>query len=200
MKFSRKSPIQARSTQLVADVLTAAARVLARDGLARFTTTRVAEEAGVSVGSLYQYFPDKVALLYRLQVDEWARTAATLEALAARPSGGDDAEVRLRHVTRTFFASERAEAPLRAALDAMAPTWAATSEAARTRARAEALGAAFVAELVPDHPDPPFATRLLLTTLAAMGRAVGDDPALAPERTADAVVTGLLASLRHDAR
>jgi AcrR family transcriptional regulator len=50
---SRKQPKQARSEQLVSDILTAAAQVLARDGAHRFTTARVAEKAGVSVGSLY---------------------------------------------------------------------------------------------------------------------------------------------------
>ncbi|MEO7110970.1 MAG: helix-turn-helix domain-containing protein, partial [Polyangiaceae bacterium] len=55
---ARKTPIQDRSTQVVDDILEAAIRVLIREGGARFTTVRVAEEAGVSVGSLYQYFPN----------------------------------------------------------------------------------------------------------------------------------------------
>ena len=74
----RKAPQQARSSQMVADILEAALRVLAREGAARFTTVRVAEEAGVSVGSLYQYFPNKEALLYRLQTDEWQSTGSLL--------------------------------------------------------------------------------------------------------------------------
>ena len=62
----RKRPGQARSKQLVADILEAATRVLGRDGARRFTTARVAEAAGVSVGSLYQYFPSKEALVAAL--------------------------------------------------------------------------------------------------------------------------------------
>ena len=74
----RKSPRQARSTQLVSDILEAAVRVLAREGARRFTTARVADEAGVSVGSLYQYFPNKEAILFRLQTDEWMQTGELL--------------------------------------------------------------------------------------------------------------------------
>lgn len=53
----RKRPRQARSARLVTSILKAAVRVLEREGAQKFTTARVAEEAGVSVGSLYQYFP-----------------------------------------------------------------------------------------------------------------------------------------------
>jgi AcrR family transcriptional regulator len=71
---SRKQPKQARSADLVAAVLDAAIQVLAKEGAQRFTTARVAEKAGVSVGSLYQYFPNKAAILFRLQSDEWRQT------------------------------------------------------------------------------------------------------------------------------
>ena len=80
---ARKRPRQERSERLVADVLEAAVRVLAREGAQRFTTARVAEEAGVSVGSLYQYFPNKEAILFRLQSDEWNQTGALLESILA---------------------------------------------------------------------------------------------------------------------
>ena len=76
---ARKRPVQARSARLVADILEAAARVLAREGARHFTTVRVAEEAGVSIGSLYQYFPSKEALLFRLQTDEWQDTWGVLD-------------------------------------------------------------------------------------------------------------------------
>jgi AcrR family transcriptional regulator len=59
----RKSPIQARSTASVDAILKATVQVLLRVGKERLTTTRVAARAGVSVGTLYQYFPNKSALL-----------------------------------------------------------------------------------------------------------------------------------------
>ena len=59
----RKSPVQARSTASVDAILHATIQVLLRVGKERLTTTRVAHRAGVSVGTLYQYFPNKSALL-----------------------------------------------------------------------------------------------------------------------------------------
>jgi AcrR family transcriptional regulator len=59
----RKSPVQARSTASVDAILEATIQVLLQVGKERLTTTRVALRAGVSVGTLYQYFPNKSALL-----------------------------------------------------------------------------------------------------------------------------------------
>ena len=67
---SRKQPRQQRSAALVSAVLDAAVQVLTREGAARFTTARVAERAGVSIGSLYQYFPDKDAVMLALLARE----------------------------------------------------------------------------------------------------------------------------------
>ncbi|QEL26786.1 TetR/AcrR family transcriptional regulator [Bosea sp. F3-2] len=59
----RKQPRQARSRATVEAVIEAGARVLSEQGWTGFTTNKVAEAAGVSIGSLYQYFPDKVSLV-----------------------------------------------------------------------------------------------------------------------------------------
>jgi AcrR family transcriptional regulator len=59
----RKSPVQARSTASVQAILDATIQVLLTIGKDRLTTTRVAHRAGVSVGTLYQYFPNKSALV-----------------------------------------------------------------------------------------------------------------------------------------
>ena len=69
----RKTPVQARSTASVDAILKATVQVLLRVGKEKLTTTRVAARAGVSVGTLYQYFPNKSALLrtaLRLHVEE----------------------------------------------------------------------------------------------------------------------------------
>jgi AcrR family transcriptional regulator len=59
----RKSPVQARSTASVDAILEATIQVLLSEGKERLTTTKVALRAGASVGTLYQYFPNKSALL-----------------------------------------------------------------------------------------------------------------------------------------
>ena len=59
----RKEPRQARSRATVDAIVQAGARVLGNQGWAGFTTNKVAEVAGVSIGSLYQYFPDKLSLI-----------------------------------------------------------------------------------------------------------------------------------------
>lgn len=63
---ARKTPRQARSTTTVEAIFEATIQVLLAEGPMRLTTTRVAERAGVSVGSLYQYFPNKQALFHAL--------------------------------------------------------------------------------------------------------------------------------------
>src|SRR5262249_42497118 len=107
----RKLPVQRRSARMVDDILAAAIRVLEREGAQRFTTIRVAAQAGISVGSLYQYFPNKQAILYQLQVGEWQQTSAAIDAIVTDRSRSP--EQRLRDTIRWFFHSECEEAPLR---------------------------------------------------------------------------------------
>lgn len=63
---ARKQPSQTRSKALVDALIQTTARVLLRDGWQALTTNRIARDAGVSVGSLYQYFPNKESLLLAL--------------------------------------------------------------------------------------------------------------------------------------
>lgn len=79
----RKTPRQARSTATVEAIHVAAIQVLLADGVARLTTTRVAERAGVSVGTMYQYFPNKEALLFALVKGRLEAVAAAMEEAAA---------------------------------------------------------------------------------------------------------------------
>lgn len=85
----RKAPRQARSVETVRAIVEAAARILEQAGLAGFTTNAVAERAGVSIGSLYQYFPGKEALIGALIVRETSRLIAEWEAALAATSGRD---------------------------------------------------------------------------------------------------------------
>lgn len=62
----RKQPKQERSQVTVEAILSATAHILTENGYNQLTTNRVAERAGVSIGSLYQYFPNKEALIFAL--------------------------------------------------------------------------------------------------------------------------------------
>lgn len=85
----RKRPRQTRSKETVETILAATARILIRLGFDGLTTNAVAEVAGVSIGSLYQYFPNKQALVAALierRIDEKnARTHTELARVAQQP-------------------------------------------------------------------------------------------------------------------
>ena len=84
-KPARKPPRQSRSRLTVGAILDAAIRVLEQEGADAATTTRIAEVAGVSVGTLYQYFGNRDAILDALQDREFERaTAFMLRVLAER--------------------------------------------------------------------------------------------------------------------
>lgn len=83
----RKMPRQGRSADTVRAIVEAAARILEQDGLGAFTTNAVAERAGVSIGSLYQYFPGKEALIGALIVRETSLLIAECEAVVADANG-----------------------------------------------------------------------------------------------------------------
>src|SRR5580658_4752494 len=144
---ARKPPQQKRSERLVADVLEAAVRVLAREGAPRFTTARVAEEAGVSVGSLYQYFPNKQAILFRLQTDEWQRTGDLLDHIMGDATRAP--QQRLRDMVVAFFRSEWEEAALRTALGDAAPAYRDAPEVAAQRRASRRRSVRFMAQLLP---------------------------------------------------
>ena len=71
----RRTPTQERSQRLVATLIDATAHVLSDVGLERLSTNKVAKAAGLSVGSIYQYFPDKQALVDAVVQDRFARLA-----------------------------------------------------------------------------------------------------------------------------
>ena len=75
----RKTPIQARSTVTVAAISEATIQVLLNHGADRLTTTRVAERAGVSVGTLYQYYPNKRSLLFAVFEDHLDKVSRAVE-------------------------------------------------------------------------------------------------------------------------
>jgi AcrR family transcriptional regulator len=76
----RKMPIQARSAVTVESISEATIQLLLSHGAERLTTTRVAERAGVSVGTLYQYYPNKQSLLFAVLEHHLNKVAERVEA------------------------------------------------------------------------------------------------------------------------
>ncbi len=177
----RKHPKQARSVELVAAILDAAAQVLAKGGAQRFTTARVAEKAGVSVGSLYQYFPNKAAILFRLQSDEWRQTTdllrEVLEDVRTPPPE------RLRLLVQTFIRSECEEAEMRLALNDAAPLYRDTPEAREARDSGRETVQAFMQEALPTTSQAIRAVAgvLITTTLSAVGKQFFERPRTSAE-------------------
>lgn len=81
----RKRPTQYRSRATVDALLVATGRILVRDGYAKLTTTRIAERAGVSIGSLYQFFPTKDALIAALLEREMVRILGAIASVQLPP-------------------------------------------------------------------------------------------------------------------
>ena len=94
----RKSPVQARSTFSVNAILEATIQVLFDVGKERLTTTRVAQRAGVSVGTLYQYFPNKSALLQAALRNHLESVARVLEEVCREERGAPLSQMITRMV------------------------------------------------------------------------------------------------------
>jgi AcrR family transcriptional regulator len=109
----RKAPRQARSAATVAAILEAAARILDEAGLEAFNTNAVAARAGVSVGSLYQYFPGKAAVLAALIAEDFR----VFEAALAGAASGGGFETELAALVRVAVAHQTTRPRLARLLD-----------------------------------------------------------------------------------
>ncbi|MCE9650523.1 MAG: TetR/AcrR family transcriptional regulator [Parvibaculum sp.] len=123
-KKPRRQPKQSRARFTCDAILMATAQILETQGEAALTTNAIAERAGVSVGSLYQYFPNKDAILIEIACRETARFAAHVEEVSSREADADRATrlairahlgafegrpVTRRAAIRAMIASEGAE-------------------------------------------------------------------------------------------
>lgn len=98
----RKRPRQARAAVTLDAIFEATIQVLVTDGPRRLTTTRVAERAGVSVGTLYQYFPHKQALFYALN-ERYLDSVADKVESACRAQHGTSIDQMVRALVTTYW-------------------------------------------------------------------------------------------------
>jgi AcrR family transcriptional regulator len=108
----RRRPKQPRALATREAIFEAAAQILEREGEAAFNTNRIAERAGVSVGTLYQYFPDKQAILVQM-------ARAEMDAIAADNAARTDADPLRAAVRRLIRAFEGRPATRRAVVKAV---------------------------------------------------------------------------------
>ena len=188
----RKMPGQARSQETVGVILEASARILESAGLRGFNTNAIAAKAGVSVGSLYQYFPNKDAIVLALigSYEEGLHNAV-FEAIQA--GRGQELKRRLRLLVRALVRVHYHRPRLNRVLEA---------EEERLGSRADdAAFHATVLQLLQDHKNKmavPVSTateRVVVAMLRAvldLGLACGVSPGVTEQRAMRAVCGYLL--------
>lgn len=118
----RKRPQQNRSQATVDAILEAAARILVKHGTSGFNTNAVAALAGASVGSLYQYFPSKTAILVeinRRHAQETAQPILQLLAQQPRPS----LQLLVRGIVQAFVGAHSSQMELHKVIAAESYLW-----------------------------------------------------------------------------
>lgn len=116
----RKTPIQARSAVTVEAISEAAVQVLLSQGAERLTTTRVADRAGVSVGTLYQYFPNKQSLLFSVFEHHLEKVTEEVEDACEHARYKPLSEM-IKEVVEAFVDAKIARADISVALYKIAP-------------------------------------------------------------------------------
>lgn len=139
----RNEPVQARSTARLATLLDSAAAVIDEIGYERLTTAMVAERAGASIGTVYRYFPDRIAVLQSLAARNSERLMGRLgtELVGGRHESAADAVLALMTVTAELFRNEPGYRSLRVGdvLDLLPPLTEATANAAVADVVADAV-------------------------------------------------------------
>jgi AcrR family transcriptional regulator len=164
-----RKPRQARAKETVDALLSAAKTLLVQRGVEGATTNAIAELAGVSIGSLYQYFPSREAIIAELSRRHVAQVLALIfaevDALA-----GTNLRVGARRMIQLMIDVHRQDPELHAAIEASHPRLAARAQLAQVEAQVMATARSYLeshrTELVVDDLDR--AAFLVVTTIEAL--------------------------------
>ena len=168
----RKTPLQARSTVTVESISEATIQVLLSHGADRLTTTRVAQRAGVSVGTLYQYYPNKQSLLFAVLENHLTNVMATVEAACERACHKPLAEM-IREMVEAFVDAKMDRADISVALYRVAADVGGPALIKRIHQRSRKTVAAMLGT-ASDIKSPPdkFAIDIMLSAMAGAMRSL----------------------------
>ena len=181
----RKSPVQARSMASVDAILEATIQVLLAVGKDRLTTTRVAQRAGVSVGTLYQYFPNKSALLKAVLERHLDGVAEAVDNVCREQKGSSLTEMGAALV-RAFLAAKMRHVQSSAAMYAVSSDFDGQKIRRQMSARiTKAIVGMLLSAREPYGRDVQLAASVLQGALAGVSQRLLESPA--PEKHVDEI-------------
>jgi len=168
----RKTPVQARSTVTVEAIFEATIQVLLSHGVDRLTTTRVAERAGVSVGTLYQYYPNKKSLLFAVLENHLNRVMTRVEVACVNACHKPLAEM-IRAMVEAFMDAKMERADISVALYRVSADVGGPMLVKRNRQRSRDAVEAML-QTAQDIKEPPdkFAIDIMLSAMAGAMRSM----------------------------
>ena len=162
----RKTPQQSRSVTTVQAIYAATIQVLLKAGQERLTTVRVAERAGVSVGTLYQYFPNKQSLLFAVLEQHMDRVTSAVEEVCSA-NHFQPLEVMVTELVNRFVNEKLTDRETSVALYRIAAEPGGDLIVGRIRRRYEdAMLAMFQTAHMPVSADLKYMTHMIFLTLA----------------------------------
>lgn len=183
----RKSPVQARSAASVDAILEATIQVLLSVGKERLTTTRVALRAGVSVGTLYQYFPNKGALLQAALKRHLDEVTAAVEQVCREQKGSTLQNMATALIT-AFLAAKMRDAKTSVALYSVSSDVDGATIVQQVGARSNKAIVAMLAsasEPLSEAKDPQVVASMLQAAMVGVSRRLLESNA--PEKQFDTV-------------
>lgn len=163
---ARKQPRQARSRETVEAILQATTYILVRTGYDAMTTNQIADRAGVNIASLYQYFPNKQAIVVELMRRHVAESRAAMMPVLAKHRGGDTA-AGVRALVEGMAAQHAVDPKLHAIFTTLGPQLGFQAET-EVDAPIAAASAAWISSMRGVLPDPDLTVWIVRTAIHAV--------------------------------